>query len=646
MQERKSPSLLLQLPFQSLTLHRLDSAKATAHHNNTMSSNQPQHGGAASSSAEMINPHNPDFITKKPWYIRQSDGAGEDGPTIEHQKTLDKKVDTSLEASERALEVQRNLERQRLISGKFHKGQWVEALYKNHAPYRMCQIVAVYDTKSGSVPKFDLRYEDGTMERQVKQTAMGRPRIRMTKSGSRAEGTASAAESFDSKRDRYHGYDKDTHNAKLLEKYEEREKIRSQLREEQQQSEINNKDSKAGGGSNDDEGVGKGDADDDDDDDSDEDEFLQTDEQDKVVTTRLARQGGVGGAQMKVTARNLRIREDTAKYLRNLNLESAYYDPKSRSMRDNPNPEVPLQAAEFAGDNFTRISGDAVGLAETQLFAWEAANQGADLHMQANPSLAEKARKEFKSKASELQIQRKKAVLDKYGGQEHLDGSSGLASAVDSATPKPIVDRRLRFGVSTVLEDHRQEQSTSAKSDKKQVPLESQYEEDIFINGHTTVWGSYFHKGAFQWGYADDHSLLKNSYCTGENGRIANDESNEMRFGSGKAGSAALAQARGMLKARPGGGAAAAPPSASRSKLYGEADRSRDFEADKVKAALDKAADQELDGNAPHKRKYHSMEADVQLTEEDMEAYRLRKERRSDPMAHLSSEEVLPYSST
>lgn len=35
-----------------------------------------------------------------------------------------------------------------------------------------------------------------------------------------------------------------------------------------------------------------------------------------------------GGATGSV--RNLRIREDTAKYLLNLDLESAYYDPKSR----------------------------------------------------------------------------------------------------------------------------------------------------------------------------------------------------------------------------------------------------------------------------------------------------------------------------
>ena len=40
----------------------------------------------------------------------------------------------------------------------------------------------------------------------------------------------------------------------------------------------------------------------------------------------------------KTTTRDLRIREDTAKYLLNLDENSAYYDAKSRSMRENPNP--------------------------------------------------------------------------------------------------------------------------------------------------------------------------------------------------------------------------------------------------------------------------------------------------------------------
>ena len=57
---------------------------------------------------------------------------------------------------------------------------------------------------------------------------------------------------------------------------------------------------------------------------------------------------------MKVTTRNLRIREDTAKYLRNLDPDSAYYDPKTRAMRENPLPGTSADEVVYAGDNAYR----------------------------------------------------------------------------------------------------------------------------------------------------------------------------------------------------------------------------------------------------------------------------------------------------
>jgi hypothetical protein len=43
-----------------------------------------------------------------------------------------------------------------------------------------------------------------------------------------------------------------------------------------------------------------------------------------------------GNAGMKPNRVTCSIREDTAKYLLNLDVKSAYYDPKTRSMRENP----------------------------------------------------------------------------------------------------------------------------------------------------------------------------------------------------------------------------------------------------------------------------------------------------------------------
>jgi hypothetical protein len=48
------------------------------------------------------------------------------------------------------------------------------------------------------------------------------------------------------------------------------------------------------------------------------------------------------------SVRNLRIREDTAKYLLNLDTNSAHYDPKSRSMREDPNPNK-VRGGSFGG---------------------------------------------------------------------------------------------------------------------------------------------------------------------------------------------------------------------------------------------------------------------------------------------------------
>ena len=46
----------------------------------------------------------------------------------------------------------------------------------------------------------------------------------------------------------------------------------------------------------------------------------------------------------------------------------------------------------------------------------------------------------------------------------------------------------------------------------------SKYEQDVYINDHITVWGSWYNK-YFGWGYACCHSLEKNSFCLGKKGK-------------------------------------------------------------------------------------------------------------------------------
>jgi pre-mRNA-processing factor SLU7 len=127
-------------------------------------------------------------------------------------------------------------------------------------------------------------------------------------------------------------------------------------------------------------------------------------------------------SKQRISVRNLRMREDTAKYLLNLDPNSAYYDPKSRSMRDNPLADKPdAKMVPYLGDNFVRYSGQATKFNKTQIFAWEAYEKGVDIHPQADPTKLEMLHQEFKQRYEECAKNIKSNVLEKYGGAEHLE---------------------------------------------------------------------------------------------------------------------------------------------------------------------------------------------------------------------------------
>ncbi|GAB6023092.1 mRNA splicing protein [Chamberlinius hualienensis] len=206
-------------------------------------------------------------------------------------------------------------------------------------------------------------------------------------------------------------------------------------------------------------------------------------------------------SKQRITVRNLRIREDTAKYLRNLDINSAYYDPKTRSMRDNPysiassNPEE----LQFAGDNLVRYTGDTQKHAKAQLFAWEAYEKGVDIHLLAEPTKLELLNQEFMKRKVDFKNSLKGDILETYGGAEHLD-----------APPKELLLAQTEQYV---------EYSRHGKiiyGAEKSV-TRSKYEEDVYLNNHKSVWGSFWKDG--QWGYKCCYSFVKNSYCTGEAGK-------------------------------------------------------------------------------------------------------------------------------
>lgn len=194
-----------------------------------------------------------------------------------------------------------------------------------------------------------------------------------------------------------------------------------------------------------------------------------------------------------------RIREDTAKYLLNLDIESAYYDPKTRSMRDNPlKGKEGKEDSPFEGDNFVRYTGDAPDMAKVQMFAWQAADRGNDVHLQANPTQVAILHKDYESKKDKVRDTTQKSILEKYGGEEHLN-----------APPKELMLAQTENYV---------EYSRTGRVIKGQErsKAKSKYDEDVFVNNHTMVWGSYWSEG--KWGYGCCRSFVHNSYCTGTAG--------------------------------------------------------------------------------------------------------------------------------
>lgn len=204
--------------------------------------------------------------------------------------------------------------------------------------------------------------------------------------------------------------------------------------------------------------------------------------------------------KQRITVRNLRIREDTAKYLYNLDPNSAFYDPKTRSMRENPykNTGNIEMEQKYAGDNFVRFSGDAHQFATKQVFAWEAYEHGTDVHLQADPTKLELLAMEVKKRKEDFKSTAKDSILSKYGGEEHLQ-----------APPKQL----LLAQTEDYVEYSRH--GSVIKGNEKPV-IRSKYEEDVYLNNHTSVWGSYWKDG--RWGFKCCHNFVKESYCTGAAG--------------------------------------------------------------------------------------------------------------------------------
>lgn len=417
---------------------------------------------------------------------------------------------------------------------------------------------------------------------------------------------------YDGKRDRWAGYNPAEHKA-IVEEYHKIEEAKRQMCAEKLNAEEKSNEQ-----------------------DSTKDEDKYVDEVDMPGTKVDSKQ--------RITVRNLRIREDTAKYLRNLDPNSAYYDPKTRSMRNNPYAGTEREV-DYQGENFTRFSGDMQKHANVQLFAWEAYEKGVDVHLLAEPTKLEMLKQEYDKKRDELKDKVCDGIIERYGGEEHLE-----------APPKSLL---------LAQTEHYVEYSRCGeiiKGQDRQI-IRSKYDEDIYLNNHTSVWGSYWQNG--QWGYQCCYSFIKNSYCTGETGRkavetigdaqdkifarfeieetgesdIANDNCSMNSWSlsdeedeEGKAERQSKAAKRKLKKQR-------RKENRKNKKSNIESIIEKD-DSDNLKEALKKEEKnaKEVDKllkMGDRKRPYNSVYEAKAPTAEEIEAYQMKRKRDEDPMTHL-----------
>ncbi|KAK7071097.1 mRNA splicing protein, partial [Halocaridina rubra] len=412
---------------------------------------------------------------------------------------------------------------------------------------------------------------------------------------------------FDGKRDRWNGFDPSEYAA-VVEEHQKVEEFKRQLKAKK----LKEGEEMSG--------------DEPEDDDEDEDKYAES----------VDMPGTKVDSKQRITVRNLRIREDTAKYLRNLDPNSAYYDPKTRSMRDNPYNGTGRGEVEvdFAGENFVRFTGDTVSQAKAQLFAWDAYEKGVDVSLQAEPTKLELLQKQFINKKEEFKKKVSDDLLEKYGGKEHLD-----------VPPTEL----LLAQTESYVEYSRH--GKIIKGAEKQT-VRSKYEEDIYSGNHLSVWGSYWRDGV--WGYKCCHSMIKNSYCTGEAGKQSSAEQMLPSTSTHKEEieeqeeitksllemhkeKAEKKKERKKNKKKRNGSSSSSDSSSSESSSESEEEkdkkRKKKLREALIRAKLEEEAAQEMLNMDERMKKYNSMYNAKAPTEEEIEAYQMRRRRDDDPMA-------------
>jgi len=215
-------------------------------------------------------------------------------------------------------------------------------------------------------------------------------------------------------------------------------------------------------------------------------------------------------------------------------------------------------------------------------------------------------------------------VLEKYGGQEHMQ-----------APPAELLFAQTEEYVEYT-------KSGTLRQGTERAVVKSKYEEDVHSNNHTCIWGSFFDRQTFRWGYADDHGTTRNAYGTGEAGKRARMIANANAASGGVNGGASFSYQQQQGVGVENGGGSANSSAMPQSQMFGTGEQLEGaaLDAKKVKELMkaERARQAEVVVDE-RKRKYNSM-ADTSTTAEEMEAYHRSKAREDDPMLKMMAEQA------
>eukprot|EP00746_Dinoflagellata_sp_MGD_P151765 gnl/MRDRNA2_/MRDRNA2_83229_c0_seq1.p1 gnl/MRDRNA2_/MRDRNA2_83229_c0~~gnl/MRDRNA2_/MRDRNA2_83229_c0_seq1.p1 ORF type:complete len:416 (+),score=24.00 gnl/MRDRNA2_/MRDRNA2_83229_c0_seq1:2-1249(+) len=186
------------------------------------------------------------------------------------------------------------------------------------------------------------------------------------------------------------------------------------------------------------------------------------------------------------TVRNLRIREDTAKYLFDLDLDSAYYDPKSRSMREDPNSRRTLDDRFYSGDNFGRTTGKEFEefLKIQTLLPNVKDKHGVDINLV--PSQAEMVFRQINNQKLRFRSNYNLSIVPKYSINPHnVKNDTFFCNDLGELSQSTTTKSPLRGGKISLCEKQR----ILGESDRA-----------MYGQRHSTIWGSVWNNGI--WGFA------------------------------------------------------------------------------------------------------------------------------------------------